>query len=158
MTSEAELIQFTWNGFTTSRSDTLYNWGMNYVTGLWRWQKNTPSPIMLIFFNTCAQFRHSGPATVHAVVCRIPFIGHTHACIIAWGRQTLASLNNSVILYKPEELVLQQHRWLNYYQRSRVCVCAHVCHHLDKASRHSLSGWAWNRRHTGHMTRPENNL
>lgn len=37
------------------------------------------------------------------------------------------TLNNSVILYKPGMLMLQQPCWLNYYQRSGVCVSVCVC-------------------------------
>lgn len=36
---EAELIQLTWNSITSTRSNSLYNWRVNYVTGLLRWQK-----------------------------------------------------------------------------------------------------------------------
>lgn len=50
-------------------------------------------------------------------------------------------LNNSVILYKPGKLMLQQPWWLNYYQRSGVCVL--VPYSYEKLIIELMMLWNW---------------
>lgn len=63
-------------GNITSKRDELLRLSGNILCSFWS-----------LLFNTCAQFRHSSPATVLSVACRVAIISHTHACVITWDQE-----------------------------------------------------------------------
>lgn len=163
--------EFTWVTFTSSFSNSLYNWEIKHAKEKRVTEAADKHHISCWFcrelLTTCAQFRHFGPATVHAGVCWVAIIFHTHACIITWDKENknfsvcvcvcaLGLLNNLFCTNQRSLCYSSCEDWITI--RGQVCVSVCVHHHLDKASRHSLSGWAWSLQHTGHMTRLENSL